>query len=313
MPIGSDDNTKDANEERWSNSSRGVQEMLLASLTAKECLLLQAFAKILDVHPANRLRKSFDDRLVETSEKMHTDALDSAYLQFESIKLGAIDIVLCPDKSLISRQFTIRCYLIKTVEAVLLLYSFASVPIYDNPFLAQMRQSPNTKSASKFVPLSIALVFIFAYYVHLNLITSMRNSLLIVATKDFMPIKNWKYRVKYVSEIVEIALLISLCFFALSTYIYEYNLELIFNGMAVIFIAEFDELTIDLYLHGNSKRAAYYHKLICLAYIKDNYVCKNHKMMAHMKNFDALFADLKREKDEQDRHLTRAQNEVNSV
>ena len=48
--------------------------------------------------------------------------------------------------------------------------------------------------------------------------------------------------------------------------------------MAVIFIAEFDELTIDLYLHGNSKRAIYYHKLICLSYVNDNYLCKNEHM-----------------------------------
>ena len=61
--------------------------------------------------------------------------------------------------------------------------------------------------------------------------------------------------------------------FALSTYIYDYDLELIFNGMAVIFIAEFDEMSVDLYLHGNSKRTAYYHKLICLSYVKVNYTC----------------------------------------
>ena len=80
---------------------------------------------------------------------------------------------------------------------------------------------------------------------------------------------------KITLEIVEIAVLVSLCFFALSTYIYDYDLELIFNGMAVIFIAEFDEMSVDLYLHGNSKRTAYYHKLICLSYVKDNYTCVN--------------------------------------
>ena len=83
--------------------------------------------------------------------------------------------------------------------------------------------------------------------------------------------------------------------------------------MAVIFIAEFDELTIDLYLHGNSKRATYYHKLICLAYIKDNYVCKNYKMMIQMKMFDRLFTNLKREKDNEDRHLKQVHSEVDSV
>ena len=316
LPISSESKINNGDEERWNKPaslSQGVQDMLLASLTSKECLLLQAFATILEVHPTNHLRKSFDDRLDETKETMYADALECAYSQFEDIKLGAIDILLCPDKSLISRQFTIRCYLIKTIEAILLLYSFASVPIYENPFLAQLRRQSNTKSASSFVPLSIAIVFIFAYYVQLNLVTSMRNSLLIVATKDFVPIKNWKYRVKFASEIVEIALLISLCFFALSTYIYEYNLELIFNGMAVIFIAEFDELTIDLYLHGNSKRATYYHKLICLAYIKDNYVCKNHKMMIQMKMFDRLFTNLKREKDNEDRHSKQVHSEVDNV
>ena len=163
--------------------------MLLASLTSKGCLLLQAFANFRST-PNKPFTQSFDDRLDETKETMYADALECAYSQFEDIKLGAIDILLCPDKSLISRQFT-RCYLIKTIEAILLLYSFASVPIR-KPFLAQLRRQSNTKSASSFVPLSIAIVFIFAYYVQLNLVTSMRNSILIVATKDFVPIKNWK-------------------------------------------------------------------------------------------------------------------------
>ena len=70
----------------------------------------------------------------------------------------------------------------------------------------------------------------FAYYVQLNLMTGIRNSLLLIRTKDFKPIKNWKYRLKFILEVLEIILLIALCFFALSVYIYEYNLELIFNG-----------------------------------------------------------------------------------
>jgi hypothetical protein len=76
-------------------------------------------------------------------------------------------------------------------------------------------------------------------------------------------------------------------------------------GMAVIFIAEFDELTIDLYLHGNIKRAEYYHKLICLSYIKDNYICKNTEMKMKIKNFEKVFSKLKRQKDECDRHLNK--------
>ena len=75
--------------------------------------------------------------------------------------------------------------------------------------------------------------------------------------------------------------------------------------MAVIFIAEFDELTIDLYLHGNFKRAEYYHKLICLSYIKDNYICKDTEMKMKMRNFEKVFRKLKRQKDERDRHLNK--------
>ena len=121
--------------------------------------------------------------------------------------------------------------------------------------------------------------------------------MLMVTTKDFTPKKNWQYYFKYALEILEIAVLVSLCFFALSTYIYDYDLELIFNGMAVIFIADFDEMSVDLYLHGNSKRTVFYHKLICLSYVKDNYTCVDKDMEEKIKNIEQDLKELKEQKD----------------
>ena len=56
--------------------------------------------------------------------------------------------------------------------------------------------------------------------------------------------------------------------------------------MAVIFIADFDEMSVDLYLHGNSKRTVFYHKLICLSYVKDNYTCVGKDMEEKIKNIE---------------------------
>ena len=225
------------------------------------------------------------------------EGIDAAYEQFENIQLGAIDIILCPDKSLISRKFTNVCIVIKIFEMLLMYYSFACVPISNNPFLNGFEDTSISSGDTTYSPLSIILIFAFVYYVLLTLQTGVRNSMLMVTTKDFSPQKNWKYYLKYSFEIVEIAVLVSLCFFALSTYIYDYDLELIFNGMAVIFIAEFDEMSVDLYLHGNSKRTAYYHKLICLSYVKDNYDCTDANMEEEIKNIEQDLAELKREKD----------------
>ena len=290
----------------------------MPTLTTEEEKLFNKFKQLLaatsvDTDAANYLNLAYaeNDEDLEDLDNMAKEivdnlAIDSAYAQFEDIKLGAIDIVLCPDKSLISRQFMMRCIIIKTFETILLLYAFASVPVYNNPFFNQFINTSNTETTTTtYVPLSFIIICTFAYYVQLNLMTSIRNSLLLVTTKDFKPIKNWKYHVKFLSEIIEILLLITLCFFALSTYIYEYNLELIFNGMAVIFIAEFDELTIDLYLHGNSKRAIYYHKLICLSYVNDNYLCKNEHMKIGIKNIDKVLQSIKKEKDECDRYMNK--------
>jgi hypothetical protein len=172
------------------------------------------------------------DIFVEEDEQASgIKAIEEAYAQFQDIKLGAIDIVLCPDSSLISTQFTIRCILIKAFEGILLLYAFASIPIYNNPFFNDfVNTSEDSESSTTYVPLSFIIICMFAYYVQLNLMTGIRNSLLLIRTKDFKPIKNWKYRLKFILEVLEIILLIALCFFALSVYIYEYNLELIFNG-----------------------------------------------------------------------------------
>ena len=224
------------------------------------------------------------------------EGIDAAYEQFESIQLGAIDIILCPDKSLISRKFTNICIIIKIFEYLLMYYSFACVPISNNPFLNGFKDTSISSGDTTYSPLSIILIFAFVYYVLLTLQTGVRNSMLMVTTKDFAPQKNWKYYLKITLEIVEIAVLVSLCFFALSTYIYDYDLELIFNGMAVIFIAEFDEMSVDLYLHGNSKRTAYYHKLICLSYVKVNYTCVNAELKKKLKNIDQDLAELKEQK-----------------
>ena len=257
------------------------------NLTAEEQELFHKFTLALGIKGPNEHGKyCFEE-----------EGVDAAYGQFEVIQLGAIDIMLCPDKSLISRKFTSICIMIKSFEYLLMYYSFKCVPISNNPFLNGFQDTSTTSGITTYSPLSVILIFTFVWYVCLSLLTGLHNSMLLVTTKDFEPKKkNWKYTLKHVVELLEIGLLVSLCFFSLSTYIYEYDLELIFNGMAVIFIAEFDEMSVDLYLHGNEKRAVYYHKLICLSYVKDNYICTNDELKEEIKNIEDALNQLKQEK-----------------
>ena len=119
------------------------------------------------------------------------EGIDAAYEQFENIQLGAIDIILCPDKSLISRKFTNICIIIKIFEMLLMYYSFACVPISNNPFLNGFEDTSISSGYTTYSPLSIILIFAFVYYVLLTLQTGVRNSMLMVTTKDFTPQKNW--------------------------------------------------------------------------------------------------------------------------
>jgi len=105
----------------------------MPTLTTEEEKLFNKFKQLLaatsvDTDAANYLNLAYaeNDEDLEDLDNMAKEivdnlAIDSAYAQFEDIKLGAIDIVLCPDKSLISRQFMMRCIIIKTFETILLL------------------------------------------------------------------------------------------------------------------------------------------------------------------------------------------------
>ena len=87
-------------------------------LTKEEKELFDKFIKQLGIH-------KHDDGHYEFVE----EGIDAAYEQFENIRLGSIDIILCPDKSLISTKFTNICIIIKLFEYLLMIYSFACVPI----------------------------------------------------------------------------------------------------------------------------------------------------------------------------------------
>ena len=143
----------------------------MPTLTTEEEKLFNKFKQLLaatsvNTDAANYLNLAYaeNDEDLEDLDNMAKEivdnlAIDSAYAQFEDIKLGAIDIVLCPDKSLISRQFMMRCIIIKTFETILLLYAFASVPVYNNPFFNQFINTSNTETTTTtYVPLSFIII-----------------------------------------------------------------------------------------------------------------------------------------------------------